>query len=136
MTTVGLASPSLSRLAHHEHIAMKTEKKLINIELDVLLEKFAELTKRVHQLDLERIEWRRMLTLSLTSRASRNFPARETDQRVTESIGGKQHQTRDEVHELSHRLPKFTAKMKATKRRKRIPRQKHSRRNPPPTSGN
>ena len=56
MTTVGLAlTQPVSAEHHHEHIAMSTEKKLINIELDVLLEKFAELTKRVHQLDLERI---------------------------------------------------------------------------------
>ena len=56
MTTVGLAlTQPVSADHHHEHIAMNTEKKLINIELDVLLEKFAELTKRVHQLDLERI---------------------------------------------------------------------------------
>ena len=56
MTTVSLAlTQPVSAEHHHEHIAMNTEKKLINIELDVLLEKFAELTKRVHQLDLKRI---------------------------------------------------------------------------------
>ena len=40
MTTVGLAlTQPVSAEHHHEHIAMSTEKKLINIELDVLLEK-------------------------------------------------------------------------------------------------
>ena len=106
ITTVGLAlTQPVSAEHHHEHIAMKTEKKLINIELDVLLEKFAELTKRVHQLDLERI----------SMEAKIDFESNETEQAeisqhvkrislLQDRLEEKQHQTRDEIHELSHRL--------------------------------
>ena len=106
MTTVGLAlTQPVSAEHHHEHIAMNTEKKLINIELDVLLEKFAELTKRVHQLDLERI----------SMEAEIDFESNEAEQAeisrhvkrisvLQDRLEEKQHQTRDEIHELSHRL--------------------------------
>ena len=106
MTTVSLAlTQPVSAEHHHEHIAMNTEKKLINIELDVLLEKFAELTKRVHQLDLERI----------SMEADIDFESNEAEQAeisrhvkrisvLQNRLEEKQHQTRDEIHELSHRL--------------------------------
>jgi len=106
ITTVGLAlTQPVSAEHQHEQIAMKTEKKLINIELDVLLEKFAELTKRVHQLDLERI----------SMEAKIDFESNETEQAeisqhvkrislLQDRLEEKQHQTRDEIHELSHRL--------------------------------
>ena len=49
----GLAlTHTLSAEEHREIIAMETERQLIDIEVDVLLEKFSELTRRVHQLDL------------------------------------------------------------------------------------
>ena len=106
MTTVGLAlTQPVSADHHHEHIAMNTEKKLINIELDVLLEKFAELTKRVHQLDLERI----------SMEAEIDFESNEAEQAeisrhvkrisvLQDRLEEKRHQTRDEIHELCHRL--------------------------------
>ncbi|MED5494305.1 MAG: hypothetical protein VYB58_01195 [Verrucomicrobiota bacterium] len=91
-----------------EIIAMETERQLIDIEVDVLLEKFSELTKRVHQLDLERT--------SLEVEAE--FGSNETERdelaiqlkRVSvlqDRLEEKRHQTRDEIHELRHRLAEF-----------------------------
>ena len=106
MTTVGLAlTQPVSAEHHHEHIAMSTEKKLINIELDVLLEKFAELTKRVHQLDLERISME--VEIDFESNEAEQAEISRQVKRISvlqDRLEEKRHQTRDKIHELSHRL--------------------------------
>ena len=106
MTTLGLAlTQPVSAEPHHEHIAMITEKKLINIELDVLLEKFAELTKRVHQLDLERISMEAEIDFESNEAEQAEIPRHVKRTSVLQDrLEEKQHQTRDEIHELIHRL--------------------------------
>ena len=100
ITTVGLAlTQPVSAEHHHEHIAMKTEKKLINIELDVLLEKFAELTKRVHQLDLERISMEADIDFESNEAEKAEISRHVKRMSVLQNrLEKKQHQTRDEIH--------------------------------------
>ena len=95
----GLAlTHTLSAEEHREIIAMDTERQLIDIEVDVLLEKFSELTKRVHQLDLERT--------SLEVEAEFESNETERDELATQlkkvsalqdRLEEKRHQTRDEI---------------------------------------
>lgn len=97
----------VSAKEQREIIAMETERQLIDIEVDVLLEKFSELTKRMHQLDLERT--------SLEVEAE--FGSNETEHELAiqlkrvsvlqDRLEEKRHQTRDEIHELRHRLAEF-----------------------------
>ena len=98
----------VSAKEQREIIAMETERQLIDIEVEVLLEKFSELTKRVHQLDLERT--------SLEVEAEFGSNGTERDElaiqlkRVSvlqDRLEEKRHQTRDDIHELRHRLAKF-----------------------------
>ena len=100
MTTVCLAlTQPVSAEHHHEHIEMKTEKKLINIELDVLLEKFAELTKRVHQLDLERISMEADIDFESNEAEKAEISRHVKRMSVLQNrLEKKQHQTRDEIH--------------------------------------
>jgi len=50
-----LCGTGLAKAEPHHNLAHQIEAELVQIEVDALLEKFKELTRRTHQLELEQV---------------------------------------------------------------------------------
>ena len=106
---VGLVTSQNVLAEHHrENIAMNVERQLIEIEVDVLVDKFSELTKRMHQLSLERLEMEVEIEF-VSNEAEKSEISRQLKKlRLLQNrLEEKQLQTRDHIHERSQQVAEF-----------------------------
>ena len=102
LLSFGMTQPAVAE-GHHEEFAHEIERKIVDIEVTVLLEKYSEITNRFHQLDLERIELE--VEIELATNESEQAEISRQLRRIhllQDRLQDKRHQTRDELFHISH----------------------------------
>jgi len=87
---------------HHENFAHEINQHFAEIEVKILFEKFSEISKHLHQLDLDRIH------LEVDHETAENEPEKREISRqlkrillLQDRLQGKRQQTRDEIFHIS-----------------------------------
>ena len=90
------------REKHHENFAHEINQHFAEIEVKILFEKFSEISKHLHQLDLDRIH------LEVDHETAENEPEKREISRqlkrillLQDRLQGKRQQTRDEIFHIS-----------------------------------
>ena len=102
LLSFGMTQPAVAE-GHHEEFAHEIERKIVNIEVTVLLEKYSEITNQFHQLDLERIELE--VEIELATNESDQAEISRQLRRIhllQDRLQDNRHQTRNELFHFSH----------------------------------
>ena len=104
VTAIGLSFTQLVVAEeHHEEYADEIARQVVEVEVNVLLEKYSEIMKRFHQLDLERINLE--VEIELASNETEQSEVSRQLKRIhllQDRLQDKRHQTRDELFHVSH----------------------------------